>query len=175
MRRILPLLISLLMAGSVFSQNFINDAPLRIDTIHGYKIKVPAWWKTTVNNEVTFGGTFPAVDSVENALFIKIVEKSKFNSLQDFENWVIAGYSIGESPKWSPKVKVLLKKNVDDFKKIGNAYKAQFVIGTNMFDCCYIMTESKGYYIWIDFTATNATYPVNFPKFKEIMSTFEKL
>lgn len=175
MQRMLSLLISLLIVASVFSQNSPGKSPWRIDSVHGYKVKIPAWWKAKETNAFTFGGTFPAIDSVENALFIKIVEKSKFSTLRDFENWVIASYSVGQSPEWSPKVKILLRKNLPDFKRIGNAYRAQFMMGRNIFDCCYVMLEGKNCYIWIDFTATSKTYPVNFPKFTEIINTFQKL
>ena len=122
-----------------------------------------------------FGGTFPPIDSTENALVFKCYRKSEFENIKAFENWVIKGYSIGQSPKWSNQHTVLLRKELDEFKSLGSAYKAQILRGTKIYDCCYIITQTDKAYIWIDFTATGSTYPKNYGKFKEIIGLFEKL
>jgi len=112
--------------------------------------------------------------AIENALLIKCFKKEEYKDLTEFENWVVKDYSIGQSPKWSSQHKILLKKELTDFKYLGNSYKAQWLRGNKIYDCCYIITETSTY-IWIDFTATNTTYPKNFDKFKEIVSLFKKL
>ena len=152
-----------------------KDSINYIDTAGGYRLTVPLWWKIMETPASLFGGTFPVVDSVENALVISSAPKSRFKDFTAFENWVIKSYSIMQNPAWSNTIKVLLKKEIDDFKDLGPAFKVQLLSGKLIYDCCYIMTETKSAYIWINFTATSTTYPKNFDRLKQIVHTFEKL
>ena len=146
-----------------------------VDTVHGYQIQVPNWWTIRETPAYMFGGTLPAVDDIENALIFKCFSKEDIKDMAEFESWVITGYTMGQSPRWSSQHKFLLRKKLEDFKEIGSAYKVQMMKGNKIFDCCYIMIETSKAYIWIDFTATSTTYPVNWDKFKEIVSSFKKL
>jgi len=152
-----------------------RDSIIHIDSTYGFQITIPKWWHIRETPLNLFGGTFPAVDSIENALLFKSFKRDEFKDLADFENWVVKDYSMGQSPKWSSQHKMLLKKELTDFKYLGNAYKVQLLRGNKIYDCCYIIIETSTSYIWIDFTATNTTYPKNFDKFKEIVSLFKKL
>jgi hypothetical protein len=133
------------------------------------------WWHIRETPPNAFGGTFPAVDSIENALLIKCFPKESFKDLADFEDFVIKGYSIGQAPKWSAMHQLLLRKEVTDFKKLGNAYKVQMLMRGRIYECCYILTVSGSAYIWIDFTATGSTYPKNYDRFKEVVGLFKVL
>ena len=153
----------------------VSFSQTHVDSTYGFKVVVPEWWNIRETPTNMFGGTFPAIDSIENALLIKSFKKGKFKDLADFENWVIKDYSMGQTPKWSLQHKVLLKKQIEDFKELGNAYKVQMLRGSKIYDCCYILTETENSYVWIDFTATNTTFVKNWDKFKEIVNSFKKL
>jgi hypothetical protein len=154
-----------------------RDSIVHIDSTYGFQITIPKWWHIRETPPNLFGGTFPPVDSIENALVFKCFNKTEFKSIDDFENWVIKDYSIGESPKWSNQSqhRMLLKKELTTFKELGKSYKTQLLKGGKIYDCCYIITQTSTAYIWIDFTATTTTYPKNFDRFKEIVSLFKRI
>lgn len=150
-------------------------AQSHVDSTYGYKITIPDWWTIRETPPGMFGGTFPAIESVENALIFKSFDKAAHKNFADFEKWVIKDYSMGQSPKWSTQHIILLKKELDDFKETGNAYKVQLMRGNKMYDCCYLLVETAKAFVWIDFTATSTTYTKNWDKFKEVVNSFTKL
>lgn len=144
------------------------------DTLLDYKINIPIWWKIRETpNIFMFGGTLPAIDGIENAILFKSFQKNEFKDLEDFDNWVIKSYKIGEFPKWSNSHTILLKKENEDFKKFGKSYFVQLMRGGKLYECQYIIIETTKTYLWIDFTATKETYNVNLKKFSEILNRFE--
>lgn len=144
------------------------------DSTRNYKINIPLWWKIreTPNGDL-FGGTFPPVKGIENALLLKSFPKEQFQNLDDFENWVIKDYKTGDTPEWSDSHKILLKKQDGEFSKIGKSYFVQLMRGGRLYHCRYIVIETSKTYLWIDFTATQETYDVNFKKLKELMDGFK--
>ncbi|RZN82829.1 MAG: hypothetical protein EVB11_07420 [Winogradskyella sp.] len=146
------------------------------DSTSGYSLVIPLWWKIRETpNASLFGGTFPAINEVENALLFKAFGKSEYESFKDFKKWVIADYKMGDMPKWSNSHKILLKKELDEFKNIGKSYKVQLMRNGYLYDCCYIIIETSNSYLWIDFTATKETYDLNFAKLKEIIADYKTL
>ena len=146
------------------------------DSISGYSLIIPLWWKIRETPGTNlFGGTFPAVNDIENALIFKAFDKSEYKNIKDFENWVIGDYKLGDLPAWSNTHKVLLKKRTQDFKEIGKSYKVQLMWGSQLYHCCYIIVETSNAYLWIDFTATVETYNRNFSRLKDIMSNYKTL
>jgi hypothetical protein len=144
------------------------------DTLLDYKINIPIWWKIRETpNIFMFGGTLPAIDGIENAILFKSFQKNEYKDLEDFDNWVIKSYKIGEFPKWSNNHTILLKKENEDFKKFGNSYFVQLMRGGKLYECQYIIIETSKTYLWIDFTATKETYNINLEKFSEILNRFE--
>lgn len=152
-----------------------KDSLLYTNADYGYSIVIPAWLRISQSPAGVFGGIFPKVDAVENALAIKAFKKVEVGSMDNFEKWVIRDYIMGQSPRWDADTKVLLKKKLTDFGELGNAWKVQLIWEGNLYDCCYILTETSKGYVWIDFTSTSATYPVNFEKFKQLVSLFKRL
>jgi hypothetical protein len=152
-----------------------KDSLLYTDTVNAYQLIVPSWLHIMQTRASLFGGTFPAVDSIENALVIKSFRKEKIGSIGNFEKWVIADYSMGQAPRWGDDVKILLKKKITEFNETGNAWKVQLIWGGRLYDCCYIIAETSKAFLWIDFTATSTTYPVNFEKLKQVVSLFKPL
>lgn len=151
-----------------------TDSIIHIDSAYSFQVTIPKWWRIRETPPNLFGGTFPAIDSIENALMIKCFKKAEFKTLDDFEKYVIKDYGMGQTPKWSSRQQILIKKSLKDFQEVGNAYKVQLMWSPKIYDCCYILTETSTAYIWIDFTATGTTYPKNFEKFKEVVSLFKK-
>ena len=146
------------------------------DSISGYSLIIPKWWKIRETpNTSLFGGTFPAIGNIQNALIFKAFDKSNYKTIKDFENWVIGDYKLGDTPKWSGAHKVLLKEELNDFKKIGKSYKVQLMWNGKLYHCCYVIIETSSSYLWIDFTATQETYKINYPKLKKIMADYKTL
>jgi hypothetical protein len=152
-----------------------NDSILYDPPNLGYTIIVPKWWNIIEPpSPLIFAGSFPAVDSIENAMAIKSFPKENFdNNYKDFIDWVIKEYQIGDIPKWSNTHKLLLRNEIDEFKELGPAFKVQLSWRGTIYNCCYIITETPKAYIWIDFTATPTTYDINFTKFKELVRLFK--
>jgi len=151
-----------------------KDSIVYVDSNYNYQVTVPKWWHLLATPEAAFGGTFPAVDSIENALVIKSFKKDKFKDLADFEDWVIRKYSLGQAFEWSNDSKFMLRKELTDFNGPGDAFKIQLLRFRQIYMCCYILTQTSSAYIWIDFTATNETYAKNFERFREVVSLFKK-
>jgi hypothetical protein len=151
-----------------------EDNIKHVDSLLNYKINIPIWWKIRETpNTFLFGGTFPSINGIENALLFKSFQKEKFKNLDDFENWIIKDYKIGDIPKWSNSHTLLLKKENEDFKKLGKSYFVQLMRGGKLYQCQYIIIETSKTYLWIDFTATKETYDTNFEKLKELIIGFE--
>lgn len=146
-----------------------------VDSVYKFKIAIPSWWHIRPTPPNFFGGTFPKGDSIENALLIKCYPKTSFKDMADFENWVIRGYITGQKPKWSASHIIMQKTELDTFKKLGNAFKVQVKLNDRLYDCCYIVTQTRAGYIWIDFTAADHTYDKNFEKFKALVSGYQLL
>ena len=143
---------------------------------YGYELIIPKWWEIKeAPSPNFFGGTLPEIGKSKSAVIFKAFEKDKFKTLENFENWVIAGYKSGATPKWSEDQKVLFKKNLTEFDSIGKAYKVQLKAGDSFYNCCYILVETSKSYLWIDLTATRETYDANFRKLESIMSEFKAL
>ena len=151
-----------------------NDNIEHVDPNFGYRIVIPKWWRIRETpNVFMLGGTFPAVDEIENALMLKAYDKGSFEDYSDFEKWVISAYNTGDTPTWSNGHVLKNKEAIEEFKDLGNSYKVVLDWRGSEYYCCYIIVETSKSFLWIDFTATEGTYEVNFSKFQEIMSSFE--
>lgn len=143
------------------------------DSTYGYSVVIPKWWEIKETPSANFfGGTFPEIEKSESALLFKSFEKEKFKTLQNFENWVIAGYRSGDTPKWSNEHKVLFKRDLPEFESIGKGYKVQLKSEDTFYNSCYILVETSNAFLWIDLTATRETYDANFKKLEKIMTQF---
>jgi hypothetical protein len=157
----------------ISKQNAGQDQIKYIDSAYGYSVIIPKWWdiKETPNPNF-FGGTFNEIEKSKSALLVKAFEKQKFNTLQNFENWVISNYKSGDTPKWSTNQKVLFKKNLPEFNTIGKAFKVQLKTEDTFYNSCYIIVETSTSYLWIDLTSTRETYDTNFKQLEKIMLQF---
>lgn len=160
-------------AKIILEQKSGQDQLKYVDSTYGYSVVVPKWWDIKETPSANFfGGTFPEINNSKSALLFKSFEKEQFKTLQNFENWVVAGYRSGETPRWSNEHKFLYKKNLDEFKSIGKAYKVQLKADDSFYNCCYIIIETTKSFLWIDLTSTRETYDANFKELEKLMSQF---
>lgn len=135
-----------------------QDQIKHTDSTYGYSVDIPNWWNIKETPSPNFfGGTLPEIGISKSALLFKAFEKEKFKTFQNFENWVIAGYNSGDTPKWSNDHKVLLKQSLTGFKDLGKAYKVQLKANDTFYISCYILVETSKSYLWADLTATRET------------------
>jgi len=153
-----------------------KDNIKHIDSLSGFSITIPLWWKIRETPNISmFGGTFPEINGIQNALLFKAFDKQAYKSIKEFEDWVIAGYEIGDVPKWSDSHTFLLKKRIKNFSTLGNTYKVQLMRHNRIYVSCYIILETSNSFLWIDFTATKETYDINFPKLKLLLDSYKTL
>ena len=137
-------------------------------------MSIPKWWdiKETPSPNF-FGGTLPEIDNPKSALLFKAFEKEKFKTFENFQNWVIAGYKSGDTPKWSESQKILFKKNMSEFAAFGKAFKVQLKTNDAFYNSCYIIVETSKAYLWIDLTSTRESYDADFKRLEKIMLQFK--
>lgn len=145
-----------------------------LDSTFNFQVEIPDWLNLKETGTVyAFGGTLPAVDGIENAILIKIFDKSKFPTLADFKRFIVEDLVVGQSPKWSTSHKFLGQKELGKYKDVGDSYKVYLIRGNLIYHCEYILVETKSAYLWIDYTSTKETLDHNFSKFEEFMSGFK--
>ena len=196
MKRIALTLFAFLISGLTFSQtndstkfkkdSFDNYQELRekqknaeiekltyLDSTFNFQVQVPNWLNLKETGTIyAWGGTLPEVDSIENAIIIKIFEKNDYKSLADFKKHIVGELVFGQSPEWSNSHKFMGKKDLGKYRNIGDAYKIYLLQGKIMYYCEYILLETKTAYLWIDFTSTQTTFDINIGKFEEFLSSF---
>jgi hypothetical protein len=144
-----------------------------LDSIFNFQVNIPNWLNLKETGTVyAFGGTLPAIDGIENAIIIKVFDKTKFPTFLHFKKFVIEDLVFGQSPKWSSSHKFMGKKDLGNYNHIGDSYKVYIMRGSLMYHCEYILVETKSAYLWIDYTSTEGTFDKNLAKFKEFMSGF---
>ena len=145
-----------------------------LDSTFNFQVEIPNWLNLKETGSVyKFGGTLPAVDSIENAILIKIYDKARFPSQAAFKKYIVEDLAFGQTPKWSDSHKFMGKKDLGRYKDIGDSYKVYLLRGKLMYHCEYILVETKSAYLWIDFTSTPETFDKNISKFEEFMTGFK--
>ena len=144
-----------------------------IDSANDFKITVPKWvYIRETNDKDFFGGTLPAINEIENAIVISSARKSKYNSFKDFKKFIIedSGYVKGAKPKWAND-RTFISIDPDSLPKDNySAYKVVVNRNGNIFVSKFVLAESKTAYLFLQFTATTDTYPINVNKFHEFLS-----
>lgn len=141
-----------------------------------YKVDIPAWLNLReTGSPYVFGGTFPVIDSCENAVVVKAFPKEKFPSYEAFKDFVVEGQKFGHPFSWSNAHIFYGKTYLGKSGNIGDSYKVYLFLQQLLYDCKYVLAETPSAYLWIDFTATRQTYEKNLPKFEEFLSGFSTL
>jgi len=145
-----------------------------IDKTFNYEIAIPNWLTLLeTGNPELWGGTLPAIHDIENAILITGFHKKEFKSFKDFKNKIIEKNVFGQPTQMSANHIFMGKKILDEIPDIGPAYLQYQMWNNHLYDCQFVLTETKTAYIWINFTATRETYGDNLEKFNEFMEGFK--
>lgn len=147
-----------------------------VDSTFSYEIMIPQWLtlRETSSSEV-WGGTLPPVNGIENAIVIKGFSKKRFKSFKDFKNTIIEKDVFGQPTQMSANHIFMGKKLLDEIPNVGPAYVQYHNWNDRLYDCQFVLTETKSAYLWIIFTATRDTYEKNLDKFEEFVKGFKAI
>lgn len=150
--------------------SLLNAQRVRVDSLRGYKIKVPAWLNVVYDSEKVFGGGLPEVDSIENFILITAYSKSDFKSFNQFKDIYIRKNVFGEPTLYS-KDHIWYGSNRElDLPNGGLARRVFYIWKGLVYHNQFVLLETKTAYLWIQFCATPTTYDANMPKFDEFMA-----
>jgi len=151
------------------------ESLIRVDSTFGYKTEVPKWLnlKETGNDKV-WGGTFPSIDGIENAMMIKGFDKSEFKSFEHFTEIYITGNKFGKKTLYSENHN-WYGHNPRDLHGIKNGVSCRvFTFFQNkIYHNQFALIETKKAFLWVQFVATPDTYELNLPKFTEFVDGIE--
>lgn len=145
-----------------------------IDSTLHFKVAIPNWFNLIdTGTPFIWGGTLPAVDSIENAIIIKSSPKEAGATFQDFENFVVGKWKFGGHPNWSETHVCMGIKELPEFSGLGKSYKVYLMNGRLLYHCQYVLIETPAAFLWVDFTATQTTFDANKGKFEAFMAGVE--
>lgn len=147
------------------------------DGNYGYKTAVPKWLTLLeTGDKGIWGGTFPEIDGVKNAIMIKGFQKSEFKSFDHFKETYITGNKFGKQTLYS-KNHVWYGHNLKNLKKIKHGVSCRvFTFYQNkIYHNQFVLLETKKAFLWIQFVATPDTYQLNLPKFDKFVSEIDIL
>ncbi len=145
------------------------------DYEYGYSIKKPEWLKINESANLNmWGGTFPAVHDIVNALYITGFKKDKFKNFKDFQRIYITGNKFGEESLFS-KHHTWYGRNEKDFKKIkhGVSSRVFYIYKNKVYHNQFVLLETSKAYLFIHFCSTPETYDENIVKFNEFLKGLE--
>ncbi|KGO94814.1 hypothetical protein Q766_01485 [Flavobacterium subsaxonicum WB 4.1-42 = DSM 21790] len=171
-------MILLFITGCGFAQNkLVNTSSadtLKISSHKefGYSIKPPVWFKEKISQDNIYGGTFPAIDQIENAVIITGFKKTDFTSFEDFTRIYITGNTFGKPALFS-KEHIWYGRNEYDLKKIPHGVSSRvFTFYKNkIYHNQFVLLETSNAFLFINFCATPETYDKNFTKFTEFLES----
>lgn len=144
----------------------------RIDSVYNYQVKIPGWLKVFDKGPSTiFGGTFPAVNGIENAVSIRGYTKTEFKSFAEFKEVFLTGNKFGQPARFD-EGQIWYGQN--QLIEIENGVRQKvFIYWQNkIYHNQFVLLESSNAYILIQFVATPQTYDENISKFEEFMAGF---
>lgn len=148
----------------------VNAQKIHVDSLRGYKVKVPEWLNVVWSSERMFGGSLPEMDSIENIISITAYDKSGFRSFDEFKDIYIRKNVFGEPTRYS-KEHIWYGSNREAELPNGGLSRRVFTIFKMLiYYNHFVLLETKTAYLWIQFCATPTTYDANMPKFDEFMA-----
>jgi len=158
----------------IIAENKITDV-MYVDSTFSYSVIIPSWLSLmeTGNNEL-WGGTFPKIIDIENALLIKGFKKDEFTSFNEFKEFYLTGNKFGQPAKFNSE---MIWYGQNELIKVDNGVKQKvFILWKNLiYHDQFILLESNTAYIWIQFVATPDTYDKNIGKFEDFMKGFKTI
>ena len=142
-----------------------------VDSTFGYKTEVPKWLNLReTGNDRVWGGTFPSIDGIENAMMIKGFDKSEFKSFEHFIKIYITGNKFGKKTLYSENHN-WYGHNPSDLHDIKNGVSCRvFTFFQNkVYHNQFSLIETEKAFLWIKFVATPETFELNLPKFTEFV------
>jgi len=146
-----------------------------IDSTFGYKVEVPKWLNIReTGSDKVWGGTFPEIDGIENAIMIKGFDKSEFKSFEHFTEIYITGNKFGKKTLYSENHN-WYGHNPRDLHDIKNGVSCRvFTFFQNkIYHNQFALIETKKAFLWVQFVATPETYELNLPRFTEFIDGIE--
>ena len=142
----------------------------------GYEFNIPEWAEQKLKDKNDFYLSFPIINSAEDKVSFRSFEKSKYSGFENFENWAIKKYKIGQHPDWSIFDRILSIEKNSDFGKLGNSYKTKILSNKdgNEIICCYVLFETNKSYVWINYISNQDTYDKNYGKFVQLVNSIKK-
>ena len=151
------------------------ESLIYVDSTFGYKTEVPEWLNLReTGNDKVWGGTFPAIDGIENAMMIKGFKKSEFKSFEHFKEIYITGNKFGKKTLYSENHN-WYGHNPRDLHDIKNGVSCRvFTFFQNkIYHNQFSLIETKKAFLWVQFVATPKTFELNLPKFTKFVDGIE--
>lgn len=145
------------------------------DSLSHYEIEIPKWFNViNTNSNIVFGGTFPDIDNIKNAIIISPYKKETFDSsFSKFNNENVLKLKIGDKLGGGT---VLLTKEIETPKSVnGVAYKIQVARGSSIYEnVCYTL-DTGSHYLLVFFTSTPKTIKRNMHLLNDLISRIKIL
>lgn len=143
----------------------------------GLKVEIPEWLNLKdTRNEKLWGGTFPVLDGIENALIISSFDKTKYKSFEEFKEVYITGNTFGKPVLFSD-THIWYGYNERDLFEIekGVSCRVFTLYRKKIYHNQFCLIETDKAFIWIQFVATPETYDTNIERFNSFVDSIKYL
>lgn len=146
------------------------------DEVRNFEIEIPRWLNIVkTDSDDMFGGTFPDIDNVKNAVIVRSFSKDIYDSsFENFNHHKILKFKIGDQMGGGSKM--LLKREIEAPKNInGVAFRYQSMYGTSIYENACYTVNTGSHYLLILFTATKETIDKNKDRLTEFLEKIKIL
>jgi len=170
------LILIILILGFI-SNSIAQDSKFYENTIIGLKVEIPDWLNLKETGATNlWGGTFPEIDGIENALMISSFDKAEYVSFEKFKEVYITGNTFGK-PSLFSNSHIWYGYNEKDLFEIENGVSCRvFTFYQNkVYHNQFCLIETEQAFVWIQFVATPETYDTNISKFNAFVDSIKYL
>jgi hypothetical protein len=133
------------------------------DSIYGFSVRIPYWLnKCATNNDNYWLYNFPDSANVKNAMGFVFYDIDQFTGMYSFNDHIMSQEMIY---RYFPDDHKIQEKDISS--KVLNKMDGV------TYHCHFNTFKTKNYFVWINFTATEATYEFNIRKYLEVLNTIE--
>ncbi|MCI5056206.1 MAG: hypothetical protein MRY83_08860 [Flavobacteriales bacterium] len=169
-------IIILLIIGFI-PNSFAQDSKFYENKEIGLKVEIPEWLNLKeTGNKNLWGGTFPALDGIENALMISGFDKTEYKSFEEFKKVFITGNTFGKTTLFSDTHiwYGYNKRDLIEIKK-GVSCRVFTLYQKKIYHNQFCLIETDKAFVWIQFVATPETYDTNIEKFNSFVGSIKYL